>query len=132
MRFQQLSNFGSMIVRSQKVKKVLLTALADEEMVNIMNCAMHHSKSIKDIILENSDISHTSAYRKIKWLLDEGLLIVDKIVITSAGKKFSVYHSTLKAISVRYEDNNIIVEVEQKIVAKKRIENFFSLDSDEL
>ena len=91
---------------------------------------MHHSKSIKDIILENSDISHTSAYRKIKWLLDEGLLIVDKIVITPAGKKFCVYHSTLKAISVRYEDNNIIVEAEQNFdVAKKRIENFFSLDS---
>lgn len=130
MSVQQLSNFGSMIVRSQKVKKTLLTALADEEMVNIMNCVMHHSKSIKDIILENSDISHTSAYRKIKWLLDERLLIVDKIVITPAGKKFFVYHSTLKAISVRYEDNNIIVKAEQNFdVAKKRIENFFSLDA---
>ena len=80
-------------VRSQKVKRALLTALADEEMVNIMNCVMHHSKSIKDIIsASNNGISHTSAYRKIKWLLDEGLLIVDKIVITSAGKKFSLYH----------------------------------------
>jgi Fe2+ or Zn2+ uptake regulation protein len=129
MSVQQLSNFGSMIVRSQKIKRALLTALADEEMVNIMNCVMHHSKSIKDIILENNGISHTSAYRKIKWLLDEGLLIVDKIVITSAGKKFSLYHSTLKAIHVRYEDNNVIVEAEQNSdVAKKRIENFFSLD----
>ncbi|MGB7639056.1 MAG: hypothetical protein WBL88_15960, partial [Nitrososphaeraceae archaeon] len=61
MSVQQLSNFGSMIVRSQKVKRALLTALANEEMVNIMNCVMHHSKSIKDIILENNGISHTSA-----------------------------------------------------------------------
>jgi hypothetical protein len=129
MSVQQLSNFGPTIVKSQKVKRALITALADKEIVKIMNCVMYHSKSVKDILLENNDISHTSTYRKIKWLLDEGLLIVDKIVITSAGKKSSLYHSTLKAISVRYEDNNIIVEAEQNFdIAKKRIENFFSLD----
>jgi hypothetical protein len=60
-----------------------------------MDCAMLCSKSIKDIIMENNDISHISAYRKIKWLLNEGLIVVDKIVITSDGKKFSLYHSTL-------------------------------------
>ena len=78
-----------------------------------MNCVMNHSKSFIDITRENNDIPHTTAFRKIKWLLNQGLLIVDKIVITDAGKKFSLYHSTLKTISVKYENNETIVEAEQ-------------------
>jgi len=78
-----------MIIKSQRVKRALVAALADEEMIKIMNCVMNHSKSFIDITRENNDIPHTTAFRKIKWLLNEGLLIVDKIVITDAGKKFS-------------------------------------------
>jgi Fe2+ or Zn2+ uptake regulation protein len=100
--------------------------LADEGIVKIMDCVMQCSKSIKDIMMENNDISHTTAYRKIKWLLNEGLIVVDKIVITSDGKKFGLYHSTLKAINVRCEDNDVFVESEQNFdITKKRIENFF-------
>ena len=118
-----------MIVKSQKVKRALLAALADNEMVEIMGSVMHHSKSFNDITMENRNIPRTTAFRKIKWLLDEGLLIVDKIVITPSGKKFSLYHSTLKAINVKYENNDVFVEAEQNFdIAKKWLEKFFSLD----
>jgi hypothetical protein len=50
-------------------------------------------------------------------------------VIAPSGKKFSLYHSTLKAINVRYENNDVIVEAEQNFdIAKKWLEKFFSLD----
>jgi hypothetical protein len=118
-----------MIVKSQKVKRALLTALADDELVEIMGSVTHHSKSFNDITRDNGNIPRTTAFRKIKWLLNEGLLIVDKIVITPSGKKFSLYHSTLKAINVRYENNDVIVEAEQNFdIAKKWLEKFFSLD----
>jgi hypothetical protein len=42
---------------------------------------MQCSESIKDIMIENNDISHISDYRKIKWLLNEGLLVIDKIIL---------------------------------------------------
>src|SRR2546425_4206023 len=110
-----------MIIKSQKVKRALLTALAGS--------VMHHSKSFNDITRDNSSIPRTTAFRKIKWLLDEGLLIVEKIVITPSGKKFSLYHSTLKAINVKYENNDVFVEAEQNFdIAKKWLEKFFSLD----
>jgi hypothetical protein len=65
-----------------------------------------------------------------RFPLDEHILIVDRIIITEAGKKFSLYHSTLKSISVRYENKTVIVEAEQNFdLAKKWIEKFFSLDS---
>ena len=99
-----------MIIKSQRIKKALLIALADEEMLKIMNCVIDHSKSFNDIIAENSSISQTTAFRKIKWLLKEGLIIVDKIIALSDGKKFSLYHSTLKTINAKYEVNNVSVE----------------------
>jgi transcription initiation factor IIE alpha subunit len=118
-----------MIIKSQRIKRALLTALADEEMLKIMDCVIDHSKSFNDIIAENSSISRTTAFRKIKWLLKEGLIIVDKIVLTPDGKKFSLYHSTLKAINAKYEVNNVSVEAEPNFdIAKKWIEKFFSLD----
>ncbi len=118
-----------MIIKSQRIKRALLTALADEEMLKIMNCVIDRSKSFNDIIAENSSISRTTAFRKIKWFLKEGLIIVDKIVLTPEGKKFSLYHGTLKAINAKYEVDNVTVEAEPNFdIAKKWIEKFFSLD----
>ncbi|MGB7707458.1 MAG: hypothetical protein WBL64_09170 [Nitrososphaeraceae archaeon] len=52
--------------------------MADKEMLKILDLSMYNSKSIDDIIKE-SDIGYTTIYRKIKWLLDKELLVVDKI-----------------------------------------------------
>jgi predicted transcriptional regulator len=103
--------------------------LADEDMIRVMDSIMDRSKSFNDIVAENSNISRTTAFRKIKWLLNEGLIVVDKIILTPDGKKFSLYHSTLKAINAKYEANNVSVEAEPNFdIAKKWIEKFFSLD----
>ena len=120
-------NWRIMIVQSQSAKKAILAALADEEMTKILDSVMYHSKAIVDITRE-SNIPHTTCYRKTKWLLNEGL-IVDKIVITPEGKKFSLYHSVLKSINVKYESNNIIVEAEQNFdIIKKTMARFYSLE----
>jgi DNA-binding Lrp family transcriptional regulator len=116
------------IVQSQSAKKAILTALADEEMMKILDSVMYHSKSIVDISREYN-IPHTTCYRKTKWLLNEGLVIVDRIIITPEGKKFSLYHSVLKSINVKYESNNTIIEAEQNFdIIKKTMSRFYSLD----
>jgi DNA-binding Lrp family transcriptional regulator len=116
------------IVQSQSAKKAVLTALADEEMMKILDSVMYHSKSIVDISREQN-IPHTTCYRKTKWLLNEGLVIVDKIIITPEGKKFSLYHSVLKSINVKYECNNVIIDAEQNFdIVKKTMARFYSLE----
>jgi hypothetical protein len=50
------------IVQSQSAKKAILTALADEEMMKILDSVMYHSKSIVDISREK-DIPHTTCYK---------------------------------------------------------------------
>jgi len=117
-----------MIIQSQRAKRAILSALADEEMTKILDSVMYHSKSIADITRENN-IAHTTCYRKTKWLINEGLVRFDKIVITQEGKKFSLYYSVFKSINVKYESNNVIVEAEQNFdIVKKTMARFYSLE----
>ena len=54
-----------MIVKTEKLKQAILLALADTELQNILDAAMCQSKSVNQIIQE-SNVSHSTAYRKIK------------------------------------------------------------------
>ena len=88
-----------MILDSQK-KKAILTALADPEAVSIINSTMNQSKSVSDIIRE-TNVPHTTAYRKIKWLVDEKLLVIDKVLINDEVKKYSLFHSIIRSMIVK-------------------------------
>ncbi|MGA8564678.1 MAG: hypothetical protein WB587_07970, partial [Nitrososphaeraceae archaeon] len=65
--------------------------------------------SVSDIIRE-TNIPHTTTYRKIKWLVDEKLLVVDKVLINDEGKKYSLFHSVFRSIIVKYENNKILID----------------------
>ena len=116
-----------MIIKGKRLKRALLVALADTDLQKILDAAMYQSKSVNQIINE-TNVSHTTAYRKIKWLLEENLLIVDKIQITEEGKKSSLFRTVLKSFNVKYEYNNVVIEAEQNVDTLRKItEKFFSL-----
>jgi DNA-binding transcriptional ArsR family regulator len=124
---QELTNSG-LVLKSEKIKRAVLTALADSEMVKILDAAMYQSKSVIQILRETG-VSHSTAYRKIKWLVEEKLLIVDKIDITEEGKKSSFFRAVLKSFNVKYEYNSVVIEAEQNIDTLRKVtQKFFSLD----
>lgn len=98
-----------MQLENQEMDTAILTALADRDMVGILNSAMHHTRSAWDIIMDTK-IPPTTAYRKIKWLLREKLLVVDSISISVDGRKYSLFHSVLRSVVVKYVNNNILIE----------------------
>jgi DNA-binding transcriptional ArsR family regulator len=127
---QELTNSG-LVLKSEKIKRAVLTALADSEMVKILDAAMHQSKSVIQIVRETG-VSHSTAYRKIKWLIEERLLIIDKTEITQDGRKFSLFRTILKSFNVKYEYNKVVIEAEQNLDTIRKItENFFSLSERE-
>ena len=116
-----------MIVKGERLKRAILLALADTELQRIMDAAVYQSKSVNQIIQE-SNLSHSTVYRKIRWLVKEKLLIVDKIEITETGKKTKLFRSILKSFRVNYGHNNIVIEAEQNSDTLRKItENFFTL-----
>ncbi|MFN3654095.1 MAG: hypothetical protein ACK4TO_02065 [Candidatus Nitrosotenuis sp.] len=117
-----------MIIRSQKTKTSILLALADPEMKSILDYTAYESKSINQIIKE-CNIAHTSAYRKVKWLLENNLLVTDSFVITQDGKKSSLVRSVFKSITVKYAPAEMIVEIEQNIdILERTARRMLSLD----
>jgi hypothetical protein len=124
-----LSMLAKIPITNEKLKHAILAALADQEMVNIMNSAIIWPKSINDIIRETV-IPHTTAYRKIKWMLEYGLLTVDKIVVSKDGKKFSLIKSVFKSIDTSYEYDKVSIVVEHNMnIIQKTAQRIFSLDS---
>lgn len=116
-----------MIVKGERLKRAILAVLADKELQKILDAAMYQSKSANQIIRE-TNVSHSTTYRKIRWLADEKLLIVDKIEITEDGKKSSLFRTVLKSFNVRYEYNTIVIEAEQNYDTLRKItEDFFTL-----
>ncbi|HYT01527.1 MAG TPA: hypothetical protein VEL70_01375 [Candidatus Acidoferrum sp.] len=116
-----------MIIRSERLKRAILAALADTELQKILDAVMYQSKSVNQIMHE-TNVSHTTAYRKMRWLVEEKLLIVDKIEITEDGKKSSLFRTVLKSFNVKYEYNNVVIEAEQNVDTLRKItEKFFSL-----
>ena len=117
-----------MLIKNERLKRAILAALADTELQKILDASMYQSKSVNDIILE-TNVSHTTAYRKIKWLVEEKLLIVDKIEITEDGKKSSLFRAILKSFNVSYDYSNVVIEAEQNFDTLRKItEKFFSLE----
>jgi len=118
-----------MIISNQKIKKAITVALADEDMMKIMNSVTDESKSIRSIMIERN-IAYTTAYRKTKWLLGQSLLVVDRFEITPDGKKSSLVRSALRSISVKYEeDGTVFVEAEENVNALKKVmKNFLSME----
>ena len=58
-----------MIIKSDRLKCAILIALADTDLQKILDAVMYQSKSANQIVKE-TNISHTSAYGKIKWLVE--------------------------------------------------------------
>ena len=116
-----------MQLESERIKSAILTVLADPEMVRIIDSTMNQTKSVYDIIIETK-MPHTTAYRKIKWLVENNLLVIDRISISEEGKRFSLFHSVFRSINVRYENNQILIEAEHNIDPVNRLtERFFSI-----
>src|SRR5918912_2340419 len=113
---------------SRRLKQAILVALADTDMVRILDSAMLKDKCVNDIIKE-CDIPHTTAYRKIRYLLEQGLLVCTRMEFTEDGKKFSLFKSVFKLLNVKYEYNNLVVEGEYNIDPIEKIsQKLFSLE----
>lgn len=121
-------SLDTIIIKPDSLKQSILTMLADNEMKQILDATTYTIKSVNDIVLETG-ISRTTAYRKINWMLEQGLLGVMKIIITDDGKKMSLFQSVVKSIKIHYEYTQIIVEAEKNTDVMSRVaEKFFSLN----
>ena len=116
-----------MDVNSTRLHRSILSALADPETSKIIECTTLKAMSVPDIIKE-IDIPHTTAYRKIKWLVDNELVTVENIIITEDGKKYSMFRSLYRSFNVTYDLGKVkITSIPNINKQEKMAKHFFSI-----
>ncbi|AFS82514.1 transcriptional regulator [Candidatus Nitrosopumilus sediminis] len=92
-------------VFEQTTCKSILKAFSDDDTSKILHASMGVRHTIQEI-LEKLDIPHTSGYRKINILIEEGFLIKAGYVIASSGRKVNLYKTLF---------NNVIIDFDKKV-----------------
>jgi predicted transcriptional regulator len=116
-----------MIIADKKMINVILTVLADEELRNIFNLIKEKPVSANDI-LRYTNIPHTSFYRKINWMLENKLVIIDSVQETKDGKKYSMFRAIFNDITIKLHRDVITIEVSPTVDLAEIIANeFFEL-----
>ena len=103
-----------MIIKDEKQKKAIVNALLDEYSRKILDSTIDEAKSITDIMREQ-DIPMTSTYRRVKLLMDNKLVKVERSMVTDDGKRYFLYLSNIKDASIRFNKGELIVEITPNI-----------------
>jgi predicted transcriptional regulator len=117
------------LINDSKFKKAILSALADEDMLQIIKTATDNPISGNEII-KLCNIPHSTAYRKIKWMLESELLTITEMKFTDDGKKYALFQSTIHSINVNVErDGNMTITATKNIGTKQFFaKRFLSMD----
>jgi len=99
----------------------ILAALADGFSEKIMTSAVEEAKTVEEIS-SRQDIPLSTCYRRIQQLVDAGIILVDRIVITGSGKRYATYRSCFKSFRITVDSHEVTVEAElnEDVVEKVR------------
>jgi hypothetical protein len=108
---QSSSNWISM--KDPELSKVFLESFADQDKKAILGSVMDDPLIIAKI-LESCNIPQTSGYRKINFLINNGLLVSNGFELAQYGKKVKKYETIFDNVKVDIIKNNVAVKVQLK------------------
>ena len=87
----------------------ILNALGDESSRTILTSAIACGKTVEEISAEQ-DLPLSTCYRRVRQFVDEGLMILERLVVTQAGKRFAVYRTSFSDVTIRLYPGEIAIE----------------------
>jgi hypothetical protein len=108
---QSSSNWIS--IKDSELSQVFLESFADQDKKAILGSVMDDPLIIAKI-LESCNIPQTSGYRKINFLINNGLLVSNGFELAQDGKKVKKYETIFDNIKVDIIKNNVAVKVQLK------------------
>lgn len=103
-----------------QLKKNITKLLSDDYSMMIISCAQKRCKSINEFSKE-CNIPLNTAYRRVRDLIAQGLLVVEKTVITDNGVKFDLYRSSINYLKIDWmppDDLNIEIKLIECSIGK--------------
>jgi hypothetical protein len=89
----------------------LAFALSDELSLRMLVSAVAGGKTVQDISDEQG-VPLSSCYRRASELVDQGLLLVERIVVTADGNRYRVYRSTFKTLEIALDFRGLSASAE--------------------
>ena len=100
-----------MTVEDQFLSRVILEAFGDEDKKQILTALLEEPRIISEV-LSICNVPQTSGYRKINWLIDNGLLTVHDFITTNDGKRVNKYTPIFENIKINIVKNKVTVRVQ--------------------
>lgn len=100
--------------------EALLEAIAEKFSREILLSTMESGKSIEEISVEQK-IPLSTCYRRVAELVEKGVLVVERIVITGTGKKFSIYRAAFRGIHIDVASGRMNVQTQVNEDAVERL-----------
>ena len=109
------------IVLSGALAKHIVSALSDEFSLRIIVSTVARGKTVQDISVEQA-VPLSTCYRRARELVEEGILVVERIVVTGEGKRFAVYRSSFKAVEMAsdFRELSASAELNEDVAEKFR------------
>ncbi|MDA4132939.1 MAG: hypothetical protein OK454_07420 [Thaumarchaeota archaeon] len=73
--------------------------MSDEFSRTILSTSVLRGKTV-DEICEEEGIPQSSCYKRMRRLVDEGAMVVERMVVASTGRKYAVYRSAFARVDV--------------------------------
>lgn len=100
-------------IRDPELSRIFLESFADQDKKSVLG-AVSDEPLIIAKILETCGIPQTSGYRKINFLINNGLLIANGFELSQDGKKVKKYETIFDNVKVDIVKNDVAVKVQLK------------------
>jgi len=100
-------------IKDQELSKIFLESFADSDKRLIIGSVMDESLIISDIT-KKCQIPQTSGYRKINFLINNGLLVFSGFEFTQDGKKVKKYETIIDNVIMEIVKNSVSVKIKLK------------------
>jgi len=102
--------------------EVMAEAISDEFSRLMLSSSVLQGKTV-DEICEEGGIPQSSCYRRMRHLVDEGAMVIERIVVAPTGRKYAIYRSTFSRFDVRLENGVISVYATLNPAAADKLRN---------
>jgi predicted transcriptional regulator len=109
-----------MKIQEEQLKKSIITMLSDDYSMMIISSALNKAKSINELS-KKCNIPINTAYRRARGLVAQGLLIVERTVITDNGVKFDLYRSSINYVKIEWmppDDQQVEIKLVENAIGK--------------
>lgn len=116
-----------MLIKEKDVVDSILSVVADKELRRIYFSIIYKPLAASEI-LTNTKVPHTSFYRKINWLLEKKLAIIDSIQETKDRKKYSMFRAVFDRFDIKIDGDDIAIEANPTVnLTEKTAMEFFTI-----